>query len=336
MHIRLGLIAALVISPPVAAMDMGDMLELHFGADVEAGKRFGDSATPSEFNLGIIDTMIHGRLSRDFSALAEIVYEDAGGGFGFDVERLMLSYEPRAWFRLSVGRFHTPLGYWNTAFHHARWMYASTRAPLLVHFEDDQGPLPTHTIGVLVHGAVPAGGVRLEYDVAVGNGRGPTPDPPQQFADDNNHKSVCAALHVQVGGVRVGVSGLIDTATLPSGEDMSEKLAVADVHLILGELEAIAEGALIHHETSGVAATNLGGYVQLAYGLSEDLHLYSRAERFVRAATETYLDTPTASNVLGGIRYDLVPTAALKVEGGWERFGGVDATTVRGQLSWLF
>jgi len=139
-----------------------------------------------------------------------------------------------------------------------------------------------------------------------------------------------------VGGVRVGVSGLIDTATLPSGEDMSEKLAVADVHLILGELEAIAEGALIHHETSGVAATNLGGYVQLAYGLSEDLHLYSRAERFVRAATETYLDTPTASNVLGGIRYDLVPTAALKVEGGWERFGGVDATTVRGQLSWLF
>src|ERR1700730_16670407 len=149
LQFRLGLLAALLISRPVAAMDMDDMLELHFGADVEGGKRFGDTATPSEFNLGVIDTMIHGRLSRAFSALAEIVYEDAGGQFGFDVERIILNYEPRAWFRLSVGRFHSPLGYWNTAYHHARWMYVSTRAPLLAHFEDDQGPLPTHTIGVL-------------------------------------------------------------------------------------------------------------------------------------------------------------------------------------------
>jgi hypothetical protein len=336
LQFRLGLLAALLISPSVAAMDMDDMLELHFGADVEGGKRFGDSATPSEFNLGVIDTMIHGRLSHTFSALAEIVYEDAGGGFGFDVERLMLSYEPRAWFRLSVGRFHTPLGYWNTAYHHARWMYVSTRSPLLDHFEDDQGPLPTHTIGVLVHGTVLAGAVRLEYDVAVGNGRGPTPDPPQQFADNNDQKAVCAAMHVEFGGVRAGLSGLIDTATLSSGENMREKLAVADVHLRLGELEAIAEGALIHHETSGVGATNLGGYVQLAYGLREDLRLYGRGERFVRAANETYLVTPTASNVLGGIRYELVPTAALKLEGGWDRTAGVDAVTVRGQLSWLF
>src|SRR5882672_686557 len=99
LQFRLGLLAALLISPSVAAMDMDDILELHFGADVEGGKRFGDSATPSEFNLGVIDTMIHGRLSRTFSALAEIVYEDAGGEFGFDVERIVLSYEPRAWFR---------------------------------------------------------------------------------------------------------------------------------------------------------------------------------------------------------------------------------------------
>ena len=333
-------LVALLLAPALPAMEMGDgtqVLELHFGGDVNVDKRFGDSSTPSAFRLGVVDTMIHGRLSREFSVLAEIAYEEGGEGFGFDVERLMLNYEPRSWFRVSAGRFHTPLGYWNTAYHHAKWMYVTTEAPLLEKFEDQAGPLPAHTIGVLVHGSVPVPGpLRFEYDLAVGNGRGPTSDPPQNFSDVNEGKSVCGALHVELKGLRLGVSGMLDNSTLAPGADLEERIAVADLHWQLGDLEALAEGALIHHDISGVTATNYGGYVQLSFGVREDLHLYGRVERFVRDAAESYLTTPTASFALGGLRYELAPTAALKLEGGWERIAGVEGTTARGQVSWLF
>jgi hypothetical protein len=331
---------ALLLAPALPAMEMGDgaqVLELHFGGDVNFSKRFGDSGAPSAFSLGVVDTMIHGRLSREFSVLAEIAYEASGEGFGFDVERLMLNYEPRSWFRVSAGRFHTPLGYWNTAYHHARWMYATTEAPLLARFEDEAGPLPAHTIGVLVHGSLPfPGPLRFEYDLAVGNGRGPQSDPPQNFSDVNEGKSVCAALHVELKGLRLGLSGMLDNSTLPGGLDLEERIAMVDLHWQFGDLEAIAEGALIHHDIEGVTALNYGGYAQVAWGLWENLHLYGRAERFIRDATESYLLTPTASIVVGGVRYELAPTAALKLEGGWERIAGVEGSTARGQLSWLF
>jgi hypothetical protein len=93
LHLRL-LFAALFFAPAVFAVDLDDMsqpVELHFGGDVNGVKRFGDSSAPSGFALGVIDTMIHGRLSRAFSVIAEIVYEDDGGRFGFDVERLAAS-----------------------------------------------------------------------------------------------------------------------------------------------------------------------------------------------------------------------------------------------------
>ena len=333
-------LAALVLAPAVLAMDMGEMpqpLDLHFGGDVNGGKRFGNSSAPSAFALGVVDTMIHGRLSREFSVLVEVAYEASGDSFGFDVERLMLKFEPTTWFQVSVGRFHTPLGYWNTAYHHARWMYSATEAPLLDRFEDDAGPLPAHTIGVLVHGALlPAGPVRFEYDLCAGNARGPRPDPPQNFGDTSDSKSACAALHAEISGVRFGISGSIDSATVSPGLDLRERIAVADLHWRMGPWEAIAEGALIHHDLGGAIANNLGGYAQLAVEVRDDVQLYGRVERFVRATQESYLDTPTASFALGGVRYDVISTAALKLEGGWEKIAGAEGTTIRGQLAWLF
>lgn len=340
MQVRL-LLAALLLAPAVFAMemDMGEMqqpLELHFGGDVNGGKRFGTAAEPSAFALGVVDTMIHGRLSRAFSVLVEVAYEDSGDSFGFDVERLMLKFEPTTWFQVSVGRFHTPLGYWNTAYHHARWMYSATEAPLLDRFEDGAGPLPVHTIGVLVRGAVPVGPVQLEYDLCAGNARGPRPDPPQNFGDTSDAKSACAALHAEYAGLRFGVSGSLDSATVAPGLDLRERIAVADLHWRWGGWEAIAEGALIHHDLGGSVANNLGGFAQLAYEIRDKVQLYGRVERFVRATEESYLVTPTATFGLGGVRYDVISTAALKLEGGWEKVAGVEGTTIRGQLAWLF
>ncbi|HYY52006.1 MAG TPA: hypothetical protein VE755_03985, partial [Myxococcales bacterium] len=68
----------------------------------------------------------------------------------------------------------------------------------------------------------------------------------------------------------------------------------------------------------------------------DGVQVYGRAERFVRAATESYLETPTATMGLLGIRYEPITTAAVKLEGGWEKISGVEGTTARAQLAWLF
>ena len=336
------LFVSLLAAPALlAADDMEDMsqpLEIHFGGDVGFAKQFGDASTPAAFQLGTVDTMLHGRLARAVSVMAEVVYEGAEDGtFGFDVERLMITYAPRTWLQISAGRFHTPLGYWNTAYHHARWMYTTTAAPLFSRFEDQQGPLPTHTIGLLVHGLLPSsGGLKIEYDACVGNGRGPKQDPPQQFADIDEGKSICGGLHFAVGGLRAGISGIVDSSTFPAGATLKEQIGVADVHWRGSGFEAILEGAVIHHDLTGIGATNLGGYAQLGYFVREDLQIYGRAERFSRDSAEAYLTTPTATTLLGGGRWEMVPSAALKVEGGWESLAGVAGPYLRGQVAWLF
>jgi hypothetical protein len=46
--------------------------------------------------------------------------------------RSSLRYEANDYFKLSFGRFHTPINYWNTAFHHGQWsrlLRASLHSP---------------------------------------------------------------------------------------------------------------------------------------------------------------------------------------------------------------
>jgi len=35
---------------------------------------------------------------------------------------LLIRYDYNDFFKLSFGRYHTPINYWNTAFHHGLWL----------------------------------------------------------------------------------------------------------------------------------------------------------------------------------------------------------------------
>jgi len=283
--------------------------------------------------------MVHARLSQTISVLSEVVYEGgAAEGFGLDVERLMVTWEPVRWLRISAGRYHTPLGYWNVTHHHAKWMFVTADAPLLMRYEDQNGPLPMHTIGVLAHGAIHLGEGRIEYDLGAGNGRGPTSDPPQSFNDVNEGKSVVGAIHLFQGPLRIGVSGAVDqTHKLKAdGPVLDEQIAMADVVLSPGMLEAVAEGALIHHSSLGVDSTDLGGYVQVSYGVDERIRPYVRVERYVHDPADDYLPTPTTTELLGGLRFDPISSLALKLEGAFLRVSGSDRPALRAQAAWLF
>lgn len=52
-------------------------------------------------------------------------------GFNPEVERVIIRYDLNDYFRVSFGRYHTLINYWNTAFHHGEWLQTSISRPCI-------------------------------------------------------------------------------------------------------------------------------------------------------------------------------------------------------------
>lgn len=91
-----------------------------------------------------------------------------------EMERMQLGwlFHPAA--TLWVGRFHSPLGFWNSEHHHGAFMQTTISRPSILAFEDESGVLPTHVLGALAEGSVDA--ARGDFNYALGFGRGPVLD----------------------------------------------------------------------------------------------------------------------------------------------------------------
>src|SRR5882672_10234371 len=111
----------------------------------------------------------------------------AATGFNAEVERVMIRYDANDYFKLSFGRYHTPINYWNTAFHHGQWLQTTISRPEMTQFGGSF--IPVHFVGSLVEGVVPAGGLNLNYAAGLGNGRGQVISRPGDFGDVNNNRS---------------------------------------------------------------------------------------------------------------------------------------------------
>jgi len=175
-------------------MSVSDTLGLQFRGF--ADDLFTDSTqkgTHSTFSQGIgFDFFMTSRMSDQFSALAELLVEyiPTTNGTSVDLERLELHYTPSDYFNLTAGRFHTAIGYYNTAYHHASWLLPTVTRPVLFEFEDQGGILPTHTQGLSATGAIPSGPLGLHYIAEIGNGRSASSlSAVPVVQDDNNRKS---------------------------------------------------------------------------------------------------------------------------------------------------
>ncbi len=93
-------------------------------------------------------------------------------GFNVELERLIIRYDLNDYLKVSFGRYHTPINYWNTAYHHGAWLQTGISRPEMTQFGGSF--IPVHFVGMLVEGAVPAGGLNLNYNFGLGNGRSTT------------------------------------------------------------------------------------------------------------------------------------------------------------------
>jgi hypothetical protein len=129
-------------------------------------------ANPKGFFQGSLSFYMAPHFGDRVLALAEPNFEidQKDGSLSVDVERLQIGYAFSDAATLWLGRFHTPFGYWNTAFHHGAQLQTSVLRPRFLDFEDLGGIVPTHMVGLWSTGKVRAGQSKFTYDVYVGNG----------------------------------------------------------------------------------------------------------------------------------------------------------------------
>jgi hypothetical protein len=166
----------------------------------------GNPPTPphTTFQAGEFDLFLTSKLSERLNFLAEIVLgPDTTNGFGLDIERYQLTYKVNRNFAATAGRFHTSIGYYNTAYHHGVWFSTAEGRPIMYLFEDSGGILPVHMVGLNLTGAVPrTGKLGLHYVAEVGNGlssntNDTSSEAVQNFNSSRNTKATNIAAYIR-------------------------------------------------------------------------------------------------------------------------------------------
>jgi hypothetical protein len=166
-------------------------LQIRGFADVQYHLQDGN-ADKNAFMLGQLDLFLNSSLTDELSVLSELVLEsEEDNSVVFELERLMLNYTQSEYLTIGLGRYHSSIGYYNTAYHHGSWFQTATGRPFIFNFEDDGGLLPIHNVGLTLKGKIPSGSPGLQYVAEVGNGRpyGPDTEPVNNVTDDNSNKS---------------------------------------------------------------------------------------------------------------------------------------------------
>jgi hypothetical protein len=280
----------------------------------------------ASFRAGEFDLFLTSQLSEKLSFLSEVVFStDPGNGFGIDLERFQLTYRPSRYFEISGGRFHTAIGYYNTAFHHGNWFSTATGRPFMYYFEDSGGPLPVHEVGVTTTGYVPSGKLNLHWVAEVGNGSAEVGSPlygdgVENFATDRNRKDINFAAYIRpewLDGLQIGGSflngNLIPSNGLPS---VNQTVSSAYAVLINSKWEFMNEFVLMHHQiTQGGRSFNSPmGYTHLAYHFNK-FRPYSRFQEVnIPESDPVTFFKGRYEGPSFGIRWDAFRYACLKLQ----------------------
>jgi hypothetical protein len=277
---------------------------------------------PNSFALGQFNLFITSRLSSKFSVLSEVVVEaDSTNAVGIDLERLLLQYSANDRFHLSLGRYHSAIGYYNTAYHHSTWLQTTVDRPFLFAFEDQGGILPIHNVGLTATGSIPSGELGLHYVAEMGNGRAsrnPLAEPVQNAQDEDNRKSYNFEIFARppsVRGMQAGFSMYRDML-YPQGSPRIQQTIFAG-HAIYQrpDFEFLNEVVVLRHALASGAVLHIPAFysqISRAFGRVRPYFRYEYMN--VPARDRFYGDVGLLHGPIGGVRYDLTEAAAFKLE----------------------
>ena len=297
--------------------------DVNFAATDQPGTRSGFSE--GQFILHMTSALspkvaFFGELS--FTARSDAgVGTPAAAGFNAELERAIIRYDHSDRVKFSFGRYHTPVNYWNNTFHHGSWLQTTISRPEMTQFGGSF--IPVHFVGSLVEGNVPAGGLNLNYNVGVGNGRGSIISRGGDFGDVNNHRASVLNVFARPDrfyGLQVGASFYRDKISPATGREARESIQSAHIAWQKENPEIIAEFANItHRDLNGATRANSQAwYVQTAYRLPAFEKAWKPYYRFeymhIPASDWIFRNLRSSTGSTFGVRYDLSSFAALKFE----------------------
>lgn len=259
-------------------------------------------------------------------SLTELNFEvSAGGEIDTDLERIQIGYAFSDALTLWAGRFHSPYGYWNTAYHHGAQIQPSIQRPRFLDFEDKGGILPAHDVGLWATGRWPIGTGALHYDAWLANAPRIGVDGVlnQNFAGaTNGHALVGMNLAVPIGGATLGVHALTGRIGGPVDGQSAADLRILGGYGVYDEdnWEAMAEYfAFEDRNVSGGGGTHSShaayAHVGRTFGAWTP---YVRYELASLDQADDYFALMTAGQsyrrALLGIKYDIDPRSTVKLE----------------------
>jgi hypothetical protein len=292
----------------------------------------GNPATPphSTFQAGEFDLLMTSKLSDHLSFLAEIVLgPDDTNVFGPDIERYQLTYRANPYFSVSAGRFHTSIGYYNTAYHHGNWFSTAEGRPIMYLFEDSGGILPVHMVGLSFAGDVPkTDKLGLHWIAEVGNGLSSNPfasESVQNFYSDRNYKATNLAAYIKpqfLPGLQIGGSWYHDGLNPTQAENalpvppLRQNIESAYVVFFSPDWEFMTEAVLLSNHVMGSSESFRSpmAYTQLArgFGIYKPYFRYQYVRNNPQDPVNLLKGTYYGPSI--GMRIDFATYAAFKLQ----------------------
>lgn len=334
-----------------------DGVPLHGFFDVGSGYSSRNAPVDQKirhFRTGAVDLYLTPELGLGFSGLTEVVAEPDTftGEFGIDVERLQVGYDFADFLKVWGGRFHTPIGIWNTMYHHGAQIQTSIRRPRFLDFEDHAGYFPIHSNGIWITGTQSVGFVQAYYDFYIANGpkfsasdAGVVLLDPNNITDNNGSFLIGGRARVEFGGkfhgLNIGIHSFTTTVDYEGtsvGFDSTQATYNPATSVPGNSTKVTMIGGFASFERSGVEAAaeyyafldknkipyasalhvNHLWYIQGGYNLFGRLTPYYRFEKASLDMSDYYFSNFTYgasySRSVVGLRWSILSSSAIKVE----------------------
>jgi hypothetical protein len=278
-----------------------------------------DQDSPDGFSLGQFAGHVSVALSPKVSFFGETSVTARNTGFTVEMERLILRWDYNDRLKVSVGKYHTPINYWNTAYHHGLWLQTTISRPEMIQMGGTFQPV--HFVGVLVEGTVGPPSIGLGYNAGVGNGRGDIISRAGDAGDANRNAAWLTKLYARPAsftGFEVGGSVYHDKVPAAGTPGYPELITGAYVALTRELPEVIAEFTNVRHQDSAHAidANSQAFYVQFAARIPQapSFKPYARFEQLFGEPLDPVLGDHSSRTLTLGLRYELTDMSAVKAE----------------------
>lgn len=295
----------------------------------------GNAITPphTTFQAGEFDLFLTSRLSDHLNFVGEIVLGPGNNNsFVLDIERYQLTWKQNSWFSATAGRFHTSIGYYNTAYHHGNWFSTAEGRPIMYMFEDSGGILPVHMVGLSFAGEVPhTEYLHLNWIAEIGNGNASNPAIPaggntvQNYLSDRNYKATNLAAFIRpqfLTGLQVGGSWYHDGLNPSQAQnplplpELRQNIESAYVVYFSSRWEFMNEAVLMSNHLAGTSDPFMSrmGYTQLArkFGIYQPYFRYQYVNDALNDPVNILQGKYYGPSV--GVRFDFFTYAAFKLQ----------------------